>query len=341
MPRQDGKPVAMRIDSIICDARLQVRQHGLDDDHIDNLTETIKTKGAKKPPRVKVRQITDPPGYKPGVYSFTIDGNHTLKAYSAAGKKVVPAQLKKSTWEDALTEAALSNQGPRALPLRRSDKARAVKMLLDAHGDDTDDPWSDGMIAKQLGISPTTVANHRPVPKVGSQSKRTGADGRAYQKARREKEETPKDRAEARAKPLTEPSLELTDYELAACKTRDLSTAGDLYDYIHAGGNLWMKSTRLYNVKTALLELGVGPSEDNKRVTVKDTAPSKNGDPSFNWRAFDEAYGVIAKAPDQLAKLHPDAAAECSALTDSLTEFRATWERLRNKVTTPEEATKL
>lgn len=338
MPRQDGKPVPMKIADIVCDPRLQVRALGLDDEHADTLAESLKTKGAKRPPRVKVRQITDPPGFKPGVYNFTIDGNHTLEGYKRAGKKVVPALLKKATWEDALTEAALSNQGPRALPLRRADKARAVKMLLDAHGDDSDDPWSDGMIAKELGVSPTTVANHRPVPKMGGQSKRKGADGREYHKPRREGKETAEDRAEARAKPLTDPTLELADFELAACKSRNINTAGELYDYIHMGGDLGMKPPRRYNLKTALLEMGVGPGEA-KRPAVRDAAPAKDGDPAFNWKTFDEAFGVVARAPDRLARLYPDAAAECAALIESLTEFRAVWERLRNKVTTPEEAT--
>lgn len=337
MPRQDGTPGLLRIADIVIDKRLEVRAEGSDPEHAEQMAEAVKKKGGKKLPRVKVRVVKDPPNYKPGVYTFAVDGKHTIKAHTLAGRKSVPCIIKHTTWEQAVFDAATSNQGPRALPMRSRDKVKAVEMILTVHGDDSDDPWSNAMIAKELGVSDEFVRQHRPqLPTVGGSPKRRGTDNKT-RPAKPQREPAP-DRDD-KARLLHIGSIEVADYVAAAFELAKVMNLGQLADLLAQGGLASLKPQTRQDLIDELKGRGVLPRRNLPAAprVGKDPAPQKPGDVMYDWAAFDAHYGFVARGPDVIGNLFPQVKPECDGLTRLLTEFRSAWERVKATVTKSEE----
>ena len=155
MPKPKGLQKPIKLDAITIDPRLDIRVNGTDDEHAAMLAEAVNS--GEKLERITVWVVADPPGLPPGEYSFVTDGRHSIKAYQAAGRATIPATVYRGSWADALSAAANSNKGKRGKPLTLGDKGRSIEMMLAAHGDGTDEPWSDQRIADWLGVGRTYV----------------------------------------------------------------------------------------------------------------------------------------------------------------------------------------
>jgi hypothetical protein len=85
-----------------------------------------------------------------------VDGWIRVEAYQLSGRKQIAAEVLKGTKRDALCHALEFN----ALHgnFTRGDMRRAVEIYLQ---DPEMGQWPDRRIARRLGISPSTVGNHR------------------------------------------------------------------------------------------------------------------------------------------------------------------------------------
>lgn len=92
---------------------------------------------------------------------YLVDGLHRLRAYEAVhytGHKFkVEVEIHRSSRSDAMWYAAGANQ-EHGLPLSLEQRRRAVKLLL---SDKATAKRADSSIAKQCGVSPSTVAKYR------------------------------------------------------------------------------------------------------------------------------------------------------------------------------------
>jgi hypothetical protein len=165
------KTKSISLSAVIIDRDLQARE-GIDDNHVEDIAQAIKSRENVKPPRVM--EVLDRDSKL-----FAID-QHRLLAYREMGREKAPVQLLTGNWQDARDLATSSNAEHNALKRSRQAKERAVLMTLEDHPD-----WTDGKIAKHVRVSAGMVADHRPqVEKAASVplEKRVGADNkrRAY-----------------------------------------------------------------------------------------------------------------------------------------------------------------
>lgn len=332
MKTPGGKTGIAQLKRLTLDERLQVRVAGVDEEHVDRLAEIAARKKGKKLPKLLVCVVKDPPGYEPGTYSFLVDGFNRLAALRKVGKKTAPALFVHCDWTRAREIAATANTGERALPLKKADRAKSIDILLEEHGDDSERPWSDGRIAYELGVSDETVRLRRKAknPSPTKTVRREAIDGRMT--SSRPAAEAPPGHDDG-ARELPADKLDVSDHVIAAFRRSNVSTLGQLADLIAQGGDMGLKATEIEDLKEELRQSGVRPRAGRQRPGPE---PTKPGDPLFNWKSFDESYGVVARAPDYLMKTYPGLADECRGLIRLLREFRSAWEELRKRITTPE-----
>lgn len=103
-----------------------------------------------------------------GADHWLADGFHRVRAYEAAGRDMIPADIRQGTRRDAILYSVGANE---AHGLRRTneDKRRAVLTLLN---DAEWSKWSDREIARRAAVSDRFVNNLRPSAN-GSQIART------------------------------------------------------------------------------------------------------------------------------------------------------------------------
>ncbi len=146
--------ILLSINEIVIDPDLQMRADGLNEDHVEDLCESLRNKVVL--PRVRLRLVN-------GKY-FLTDGFHTLEAHKREGKTKISAEVRPGTWEDAVQDAAAANQHHHGLKRTNADKRRAAERMLLLFGD-----WSARKIADHVGVSQPFV------------SKLRGTDDSAYQ----------------------------------------------------------------------------------------------------------------------------------------------------------------
>lgn len=113
--------------------------------------------------------------YYDGVDYWLADGFHRIEAARSLKKKKLDVEVRKGTVRDAQLYAMQANlkHGARAT---RADKEKAVLFLLK---DEEWSKWSQGDIAKQAGVAPSTVANIRQREGLEAPTERTYTkDGR-------------------------------------------------------------------------------------------------------------------------------------------------------------------
>jgi hypothetical protein len=109
------------------------------------------------------------------------DGFHRHAAAVLLGRKLVAAEIRQGTFNEALDFVAGVNLF-HGLPLTRSERRRAVDVKLRLHHD-----WSDRRLAEELGVSRELVAKTRrgliDAGQVPNSPGRLGADGKVYSSA--------------------------------------------------------------------------------------------------------------------------------------------------------------
>lgn len=178
--RPKGKQQNVPLSTVVRLDELQMRPEGTLGEHAEDLAEVLK-KG-KKLPRVEIRHVKT----GPHVGLLLTGGFHTFEAHELAGKRTVPATIREGTWEDALEDAATSNQGPthRALKPSRAAKRRAAEMMLRARP-----TRSNRAIAELIGVDEKTVREARAELEVqdvlAPTTVREGSDGQSQAVAKK------------------------------------------------------------------------------------------------------------------------------------------------------------
>lgn len=282
-----GKKQVLKLSELTLDEEMQVRSAGAEEWHAERLSEAVK-KGAALP---KVQVIHVKEGEKAGRY--VIDGWHTVRAHELAGRKSVVCNVRPGTWEDAVLEAAKANRHHDALPLRPEDKRNAVRMVLAV-----EPGWSDKRIAAHLGVSDRFVAQcrdgERPAEVVGT-------DGKVHQRKTAPAKKGTDATAGWRQLKLAD-FLTASDPTWAAINRANLTTAGELYDALRAGG----VSVREGVARDLMDELrALDPAVPNPAaVPVVDAKPepARQGDAPFDWSEFEEPFGRAVRAIDRLSR---------------------------------------
>lgn len=134
------------IDQIHLDADMQMRADGLNEEHVEDLCEALRSRVTL--PRLQIRLVE-------GKY-FLTDGFHTYEAHKREGKKKVYCEVRPGTREDAVIDAAGANQQHHGLKRSNKDKRRAVSKVLLVFPD-----WSARKIADLVGVSHDFVSRIR------------------------------------------------------------------------------------------------------------------------------------------------------------------------------------
>ena len=141
------KPTKRALSTITVDPEIQQRAAHLDEATVADYAERIAA-GDKFPPVI----VFEHEGKL-----ILADGFHRYAAYVEAGKKQIPLDIRKGDRRAAILFAIGANQQHGLRP-SRADKRKAIITLL---SDPKWSQWSDRTIAKQCGVSPTTVGQIR------------------------------------------------------------------------------------------------------------------------------------------------------------------------------------
>lgn len=135
------------LDEIVVDPEIQPRVN-LDKSTIQRYADVISRGGALPPGTVYEDESGRP---------LLIDGGHRLEAGRRVGKKSLPFRVVQCCRRDAILLALAANQG-HGLRLSSADKRKAVDRLLQ---DPEWSGWSDGTIARKVGVSQPFVSRRR------------------------------------------------------------------------------------------------------------------------------------------------------------------------------------
>lgn len=171
------------ITKITIDPRLQLRE-SLNWETVNDYTAAIEA-GENLPPLSVVYD---------GKHYWLYDGFHRVEGFKGAGRKQIDCDVVEGTFEDALW-AALAANHTHGLRRTNADKRRAVEVALKQWPEK-----SDRLLARQCGVSPTTVGTARnELSNLDSCPKeRIGADGK---KRRAPAKKVPRDTSQAVAEP--------------------------------------------------------------------------------------------------------------------------------------------
>jgi hypothetical protein len=171
-------PTYIRLSQIVHDARLQNREHGLDESHVHELVEAYKTKASLGP----VKAV------KNGAEFYVYDGWHRVAARGRNGQETIDAEVINGDLDKAIELAAAANKD-HGLKRTNAGKRLAVQRILSL------DSWKTKThreIAAHVGVSHPFVAEIRAAS-VGNVSNcptqtqekhvpatRVGKDGKSY-----------------------------------------------------------------------------------------------------------------------------------------------------------------
>jgi hypothetical protein len=142
-----GRTEDLTIANLVLDARLQCRADGLNQDHLEIVTDAIKANAPV--PRILVFRIKD-------MGDLPVEGFHRIESRKRLGKKTIPAYVRNGTWEEAVLAAAGANKEHNSLIRTRPDKTNAARLVLQHYP-----KWTDSRIAKEIGVSNHLVADVR------------------------------------------------------------------------------------------------------------------------------------------------------------------------------------
>ncbi len=139
-----------------------LREHGLDEDHVHQLVETVG-----QWPAIVVWHANN----------LVIDGAHRLAAAELLGNDTIPATSFVGNVDEAFAEAVRRNV-THGLPLTLKDRTAAANRMLRSCPE-----WSDRRIGEACGLSPKTVARLRKEAssegEIVTSESRVGRDGRS------------------------------------------------------------------------------------------------------------------------------------------------------------------
>jgi len=134
------KKIKLKLQDICIDGGTQARVK-MDPKHIEHLSELLKDKVNLGPLIVY------------GEKNWLVDGYHRYFAHKANGNLEVEVEWYEGTQEEAILESFTVN-GKRGLPMTKLDNDSMVTRMLE-HPLSKD--WSNGKIAKHIGVSTSTV----------------------------------------------------------------------------------------------------------------------------------------------------------------------------------------
>jgi len=166
----------VRIGQLVADSRLQPRVNGLEEDHVQALMESSEL------PPVTVVLIN---GRK-----TVIDGHHTIEACRRRGDETIAVRIVDPPPDGDLLGFAFQLNKTHGLPPSVADRRAEAKRTLQRHPE-----YADRVVARAVGLSPTTVATVRRDLKHGGgaevPAQRVGAGGYRYTPPARERGELP------------------------------------------------------------------------------------------------------------------------------------------------------
>jgi hypothetical protein len=321
------KKSQLKIDSLTLDPRLDVREAGTDADHADRLAEALKSR--KTLPPVTVWIVTDPPDLPSGTYHLVTDGRHTVEANTVLGNKTVTCLVREGTWAEALESAALANHGARGKTLTTGDTKRSILMLREARPD-----LSNGTIADLTGVSRQYVGRItlETCPQVSTRftpdddKNVIGKDGKAYPKERRK---APSRRDVNLSTMQSHGLIEANDEVWQALKDAGVRTLGQALDQIAANDLCGLKPGDAADL-----------CEEMKRFAGETAKPSaeRNGAPMlYDWKRFDQHFGVVVRASDEIRRISPSLVDSCNQLDKILGEYVQVWTYIKTTITTSPE----
>ena len=155
------------VDDLVLDPNLNLR------DRLDDFTVERYVEAWERMPPVTVFEVDG--------RLLLADGFHRHAAAVKLGRRMMPAEVRQGTFNDALDFVAGVNLF-HGLPLTRTERRRAVEVKLRLHHD-----WSDRRLSEELGASRELIAKTRKMLTDGGQlpasSTRIGADGKTYPSA--------------------------------------------------------------------------------------------------------------------------------------------------------------
>ncbi len=303
-----AKPLETTVDieGIVRLPKLQGRKGGTNEARVALLAEHLKG-GAPLPP-VKLIQVDEYPGGSKagGPYKLLFDGFHTTAAYVENGKRMIPVQAWKGTWEQALVAAAKANKehDTGGQPRTNEDKVKAAKMFLEALADvPKKERPSNREIAEEIGCSRQLVnelaAGTNEVKKAAKKTKRTETE------TEKEDEPTPP------AKPL--PPLTPAEKAKAAEAQKMIDAGMTPFNVVgkttgQTVGTIYSKELPSHasvvdkfpslNEKDYILRAGTAAPQVAAAAT-----PPKPPAGGFDWAAYDERIGYLARGLDALGDL--------------------------------------
>ena len=305
-----GEQKTIKIDSIERDPYLQMRVSGTVPDHVEDIREVIQANEHDKLPRIPV--------YRVGDRLLNVDANHTLEAYIAEKRKMVPVVIYEGTYQDAVAAAARANSEHKALKLTPADRRLKVERLLETFPN-----WTPGKISEVAGVTAQTVRNYlkehpsllaaqaaqaeagAPAEANGHAKeppRRVGKSGKTFkQKPQKSKEQLEADRLayeEWRAKPVKD-FLQMDEHVLRHLRLAKVETAGDLYDRLQMGGKFPSLTAKevgeLFHQVTAIRPKVGTPVKQQRGGVV-----------GYDWNQWEAKFGTIARAPDDIVAMYPE-----------------------------------
>lgn len=301
----------LTLDEVHVDDEFQSRDGGIDEEHVEQIVESLK----KKPgsiPRVKIVEVK-------GIGRILVDGFGRYEAHKRAGLKNIQADVTVGSMLDATIAAAQANADQVARHRTNADKRRAVQMLL-MRLLDAGEEWSDRKVGDTIGVSDKTVASvrenelrnfrtsnseknediplddgHAPEPK------RKGSDGKLHPAKKPPKSSTDGDSWQST--PLAE-FLNADPYIMEALDTLRITTAGDLDSRIAAGETLGLQAIDIKDIGKQLAKLKGGSKEELPPPAEKKKEQGQIK--GFNFSEFKSAFGIVMRGLDEFGRIHKD-----------------------------------
>lgn len=145
-------PDYIEMDDLTIDGTINPRANGVDAGYVEELSQWLNESNGTGTPR----DLPPIVAYKlPDSTILLSEGFHRVEAYARAGRTLIPVELRSGTREDAILNAAASNQshGQRRT---NEDKRLAVRLTLAIQPQ-----WTDRRVANHVGVGHELVSKMR------------------------------------------------------------------------------------------------------------------------------------------------------------------------------------
>lgn len=243
-------------------------------------------------------------------------------------KKQIPVERhgKGLTTEEAYQESLTHNDARRhddagAVARRREEERQArIEEVAKAK----EEGLSNRAVAEKLGIDERQVrrdlevAGDNGADTVRTNGKVVGRDQKVHSSAPSSER--------WREKPVDKVLKGAASHVLRATRHAGVKTAGQLFDQLEKGNKFGLTATEVGALYIAVNKTRpeAGQTKSKKQGAVK----------GYDWRELERALATVAKAPGQIARLHPDEAGgrDCKELTSLGTELGRVVKRLRDRL---------